>query len=322
MKKILIVCSFLSMLLLIACGGGAGGGSNNSSSNQNSSGSSVSIDVFSQVSLSSPGFITQSTNTGDTSIYVTDSTATGTIWKLAGDTGALITQSTFQAANGIVSNAGSIFVTGTGSNNNGQRIFNISNLTTPLIADNNHNFGGIISFSSSVLYAADTASTLAIFSINANTITPATPATCALTNPPTALASDGTNIYITSICFSKLMRVASDCSHYTEIASYTDSSTGSLVNFSHPVGMAVLGGYLYILDQGNGDNGAIIKMNLSTGQGRIIVSNTVGNWPANKVGLCGGFGLAVSNDNLHLYATNRSCTTNTVNANTILRITL
>jgi hypothetical protein len=322
MKKILIFCCLAGVVFLNACGGGGGGSA--LSANGTSVNTPATIDVFSQVNLNAPGFLIQAP---DGSIYVTDSTTSGALsgalWNLTGDTGAQISKTLFQAANGLVSLGGNIFVSGIAANGSGQSIFNIQNLSAPLTSIGNDNFAGMVEFNSSNLYVADSNSIVS-YSIGGNTLlsNPA-PTPCPLAHQPTALTTDGSYIYATSIGFSKIMKISPSCSvSVVYIPSYIDSSTSAAVSFVNPIGISVSSGYMYILDKGNGDDGSIIKMNLSNGQGTVIVSNSVGSWPINKVGLCGGFGLTVSNDGSHLYVTNRTCSINTVNANTILRVSL
>ena len=321
MKKILIVCSFLSMLLLIACGGGGGGGSGG----QGAGASQIVAKTVSIVDVSTltpaltlPEFITRSI---DGYLYVTD--ATSNLRKINLNGGTNTTLITVGSATGIgLSGAGNLYYL---ANHN---IYLYSAGTpTSIYADGSSIFAGMV-FSGNNLYVADRSSILRIpgVAVGSTYFPPLTnillQTVAAHPAAPIGLAVDATNIYATldngSVIFFPLGNTLT----------LPNSANTWSAGFSNPKGVVVVGNYAYVVNYGTtGDDGFISKVDLNSGGSFGTVSTFMdstnnGNWPAGRVGFCGPYGITADPDGSYVYVTNQTCTSNTVNSNSILKIKL
>lgn len=312
MKKILIFCCLVGVVFLNACGGG--GASSAGTSNQVDP-ITHTVTVVSQSLFNSPQYIVQGSN-GD--FFVTD---TDHVREIDAQ-GTLKNSITATAPNGIAAIGSSIYFTA--GNSNAQSIYEFSSPTTSNITLGAYTFGGMVAIGTN-LYATDSnsAHSLSVEAVaTTNNHNWSNPTACVLPFQPVAIASDGTNLYVT-LTNNDVMwyPITSSCGS----GSITLSTNNSFTGFVSPQGIAISGGYAYVVNAGDhtGTTGSISRINLSTGAVTVIAdNNSVGIWPAGQVGFCNPFGITVDSGGNYLYVTNKTCSSapNSANQNTILKI--
>lgn len=184
-----------------------------------------------------------------------------------------------------------------------------------------NNFDGMVFYSSNMLFIANTSSVLAY----TNFLNPQTISTFGAI--PIAMAADTNRSRVYATLDSNQIAEINP-TNSNAIRVLTQSSPAKWGPLSRPNGVAVASnGFAYVVNQGDasGNAGYISKINTTTGDTEVLISDTVGAWGATPVGFCNPTGIALDSNEAYLYVTNRSCSANYSgygNLNRILKIKL
>jgi len=311
----------LSCALFAGCGGGGGGGESNSSSSSSSSQSPppATIERFAAgVTFVAPRHMSFSNG----QLFVADGTGSGRIAVVNSTSQALVPASTINVTSpygvGLLSN--DIYYTAVDASTY-DGIYKMGNLSSLVALSASNQFGGFAFYSSTGLFVANGTSILVYssannFSTSTQTITLSSPA---------ALAADINKALVYASLGNNTVVSINPATNATTVL--TQTSPVKWGPFALPQGIAVSGGYAYVVSQGSaqGDGGYLSKVNTTTGQTEIIASDTVGSWGSLPVGFCQATGIAIDANGQYAYVSNGNTCTDTVhrqNRDQILKIKL
>jgi hypothetical protein len=295
-----------SCAALAGCGGGGGGSDSISNSSSSQSQPLAVIERFAAgVSFVSPKHMGFSNG----QLYVADGLGSGRIAVVNSTSQALVPSSTINVTSpyGIGLLSSDIYYTAKDASSY-DGIYKIGNLSSLVALSASNHFGGFAFYSTTGLFVANGSSILVYssannFSTSTQTITLASPAALAAdTNKGLVYASLGDDTVVS----------INPATNATTVLTQTNSP--KWWPFTLPQGIAVSGGYAYVVSQGSaqGDGGYVSKVNTTTGETEVIVSDTVGNWGSLPVGFCQATGIAIDATGQYAYVSNGNTCTNVV----------
>ncbi len=296
----------LSCVLFTGCGGGGGGSDSNSNSSSSQSPPPAVIERFAAgVSFVAPKYMSFSNG----QLFVADGTGAGRIAVVNSTSQALVPASTVNVTSpyGIGLLSSDVYYTAEDASSY-DGIYKLGNLSSLVALSASNQFGGFAFYSTTGLFVANGSSILVYssannFSTSTQTITLASPA---------ALASDVNKSLVYASLGNNTVVSINPATNATTVLTQTNPIKWG--PFTLPQGIAVSGGYAYVVSQGSaqGDGGYVSKVNTTTGETEVVVSDTVGNWGSLPVGFCRATGIAIDANGEYAYVSNGNTCTNAV----------
>ena len=307
-KKLLLL--WLLCASLAGCGGGGGGGSGSGSGSGSMTPSSsqspisATIERFAAgVSFVAPKHMGFSSN----QLFVADdSGVAGRIAAINSVSQALVPGSTIHVTSpyGIGLLSGDIYYTAQDASSY-DGVYELGNGSSLVALSASNQFGGFSFYSTTGLFVANGTSVLVYSSSNGFS----TPTQSIPLASPESLTSDTAKARVyASLGNNTVVSINPSTNATTVLTQSNPHKWGPLML---PQGIAVSGGYAYIVNQGSaqGDGGYLSKVNTTTGETEVIVSDTVGNWGSLPVGFCKATGIAIDSAGEYAYVSNgNSCT--------------
>jgi hypothetical protein len=319
-KEITALVLFFSTILM-GCGGGGGGGAS-----QTDSGGPVlppyekTISTFatSAYALIEPKLMVVS---GAGLLTVVDKSFGGSVVTFNTTDGSVHgTRLAVSNASGVAVQpvTSTIYYTGDGVNN--QTV--LANGNPAGIPDTGGNLYGLVFTSQQDLYVANISGSGSIL-VYSNFNPAATPSVSSLGGFPSSLVANGNLIYI-SMSGNDASILELDPSHINDVPHH-GVRTLPWGTFKFPNGIAIDGGYAYVVNAGSasGDGGFISKVKLSDGSKEVFASDSVGVWSTQTPGFCNPAGIAIYEK--YVYVSNGVCSSTYSgysNRNKILKIKL
>lgn len=304
MKNKLSVLLLLVATALVGCGGGGGDSTSNSSSSQSQP--LAAIERFAAgVSFVAPKHMSFSNG----QLFVADGLGTGRIAVVNSTSQALVPSSTVDVTSpyGIGLLSSDIYYTAEDASSD-DGIYKLGNLSSLVALSASNQFGGFAFYSTTGLFVANGTSVLVYSSSNGFSTSTQTIALAS----PEALASDTNKALVYASLGNNTVVSIDPATNATTVLTQTNPSKWGPLML--PQGIAVSGGYAYVVSQGSsqGDGGYLSKVNTTTGETEVLVSDTVGDWGSLPVGFCRATGIAIDVSGQYAYVSNGNTCTNAV----------
>ena len=310
-----LICS-----LLAGCGGGGGGDGNSTNPSSTQLQLPAAIERFATgVTFVAPKHMGFANN----QLFVADGTGgSGRIAVIDSISQALVPGSTINVTSpyGIGLLSGDIYYTAKDANTF-DGIYELGNGSSLVALSASNQFGGFAFYLTTGLFVANGTSVLVYSSSdNFSTSTDSIP----LASPESLAPDTRKSRVYASLGNNTVVSINPSTNTTTVLTQSNPSKWGPLML---PQGIAVSGDYAYIVNQGSaqGDGGYLSKVNTTTGETEVIVSDSVGNWGSLPVGFCKATGIAIDSAGHYAYVSNGNTCTDAVhrqNRDQILKIKL
>ena len=295
---------------IAGCGGGGGGSAGVSNGNANPPAPApvppAAIERFAAgVSFVAPKHMGFSNG----QLFVADATGAGRIAVVNSVTQALVPANTINVTSpygiGLLSN--NIYYTAQDANGD-DGIYQLGNGSSLVALSASNQFGGFTFYSTNRLFVANGSAVLVYsssdgFSTSTQSI--------ALTSPESLAADTSKALVYASLGDNTVVSINPATNATTVLTQTNPSKWGP---FLLPQGIVVSGQYAYVVSQGNasGDGGYLSQVNTTTGETKVIVSDTVGDWGSMPVGFCRATGIAMDASGQYVYVSNGNTCANAV----------
>jgi len=305
---------------LMGCGGGGGGGAVNS---QNSSPSPTLVPAAIERFASGVSFVApKHMMFSNGQLFVADGTGSGRIAVVDATSQALVPSRTINVTNPFGIGILSADIHYTARDPSGyDGIYKIGSGSSLVALSSSNQFGGFTFYSTTGLFVANGNSVLAYSSVDGFS---ASRQNIALTSPEALVADTNKTLVYASLGNNTVVSI--NPTNFTT-AVLTQTNPNKWGPLLLPQGMVVAAGYAYVVSQGDaqGDGGFVSKVNTTTGETEVIVSDTVGSWGSLPVGFCRATGIAIDSAGDYIYVSNGNTCTNAThqqNRDQILKIRL
>jgi hypothetical protein len=187
-------------------------------------------------------------------------------------------------------------------------IYELGNGSSLVALSASNQFGGFTFYSTTNLFVANGSSVLVYSSsdafLNSSQSIPL--------SSPEALVADFSKRLVYATLGNNTVASINPTTNATTVLTQTNPNKWG--PFLLPQGIAISGDYAYVVSQGNvqGDGGYVSKVNTTTGETEIIVSDTVGNWGNLPIGFCSATGIAIDASGDYAYVSNGNTCSNAV----------
>jgi hypothetical protein len=297
-------CLGLLCAELAGCGGGGGGGGGTLNPPPSTPQPVAVIERFAAgVNFVSPKHM----GLANGQLFVADGLGAGRIAVVDSTSQALVPSSTINVTSpyGIGLLSSDIYYTAEDASSY-DGIYKLGSLSSLVALSGSNQFGGFAFYSTTGLFVANGTSVLVFSSSNGFSTSTQTIALAS----PEALASDTNKALVYASLGNNTVVSINPATNTATVLTQTNPSKWG--PFMLPQGIAVSGGYAYVVSQGSaqGDGGYLSKVNTTTGETEIIASDTVGNWGSLPVGFCRATGIAIDVGGQYAYVSNGNTCTN------------